>query len=233
MKRAAVIIATLVFITASFVGAGAQTRRKKPRPLATPVPTLADAQIISQAGDQSDPNQAQPQPTDPQKKPSVTSTRLTDLDGRVKKLENGGTPTDPDAKQKRLLLNLDILNRAELRADNLRKQVFEMIDKQNAIEKRLDDIAYAIQPEVIERELQMAGSMHPEDVRENRRKQLAAEQANQQALLSQVQTTRASLEASLAKADDMVEKLRTKLEKDINDSFLNDEPTPDKPSSPE
>ena len=226
MKRAAVVIATLVFVTASFVGAGAQTRHKKPRPMATPVPTLADAQIISQAGDNPDPNQVQP--TDTPKKPSATSTRLSDLDGRVKKLENGGAPTDPDAKQKRMLLNLQILNGAEQRADNLRKQVFEMIDKQNAIEKRLDDIAYQIQPEVIERELQMAGSMHPEDVRENRRKQLAADQANQQALLSQVQTTRASLEASLAKADDMVEKLRAKLEKDINESFLKDD-EPEKP----
>jgi hypothetical protein len=103
-----------------------------------------------------------------------------------------------------------------------------MIDKENAVQKRLDDIAYQIQPEVIERELQMTGSMHPEEVRGGRRKQLASEQSNQQALLSQIQTTRASLEASLAKADDMVEKLRAKLEKDINESFLNDE-QPEKP----
>jgi hypothetical protein len=229
MKRAAVIIAAIMFLTASFIGADAQTRRRKPRPLATPVPTLTDAQIISQAGDNPDPDQVQPQPTETPKKASTTSTRLSDLDGRVKRLEGGAPAADPDAKQKRMLLNLQILNGAEQRAENLRKQVFEMIDKENAVQKRLDEIAYQIQPAVIEHELQMSGSMRPEEVRENRRKQLAAEQTTQQALLTQVQATRASLEAILAKADDMVEKLRTKLEKDINESFLNDDQAPDKP----
>lgn len=104
-----------------------------------------------------------------------------------------------------------------------------MIDKENSVQKRLDEIAYQMQPEVIERELQIAGSMRPEEVRDSRRKQLASEQTNLQNLLAQVQTTRASLEASLGKADDMVEKLRAKLEKDINDSFLNDEQPPAKP----
>ena len=229
MKRAAGIITITIFLTALFIGADAQTRRKaKPKPLATPVPTLTDAEIISQAGDYQDPNQTQPQPTETPRPPSTTSLRLNNIDARLRAVENQGTAADPDAKQKSLLLNLDILNRAEQRADNLRKQVFEMIEKQNSIQKRLDEIAYQIQPEVIERELQMSGSLRPEEVRENRRKQLAAEQANLEALLSQVQGTRASLESSLAKADDMVEKLRAKLEKDIDNTFLKD----DQPENP-
>ena len=230
MRRAAVVIAGIAFLTASFVCADAQTRRKRtPRPLATPVPTLTDAQIISQASDYPDPNQAQPQPSETPKKPSATSTRLNDLDSRVQRLESGSQAADPDAKQKRMLLNLQILNGAEQRADNLRKQVFEMIDKENSIEKRLDQITTEMQPEMIERELQLAGSMHPEVVRENRRKQLLSEQSNLESLLSQVQTTRASLEASSAKADELVEKLRAKLEKDINDSFLSDDQPDKKP----
>ena len=122
---------------------------------------------------------------------------------------------------------------AEQRADNLRKQVFEMIDKENSIQKRLDELSTLMQPEMIERELQLSGSMHPEIVRENRRKQLTSEQTNLQSLLAQVQSTRATLEASSAKADELVQKLRAKLEKDINDSFLNDEPQPDKPNPSE
>ena len=231
MKRASVIIAILLLIAASFVAADAQRRSKpKPRPLATPIPTLSGAEIISQAGDYQDPNQnqGQPDPTATPKPPSATATRLNNIDARLRAVESQ-TTVDPDAKQKSLALRLDILSKAETRADNLRKQVFEMIEKENGIQKRLDEIAYLIQPEQIERELQIAGSMHPEDVRENRRKQLAAEQSNLQSLLSQVQSTRASLEASLAKADEMVTKLRAKLEKDIDDSFLNDQPTPEKP----
>ena len=229
MKKAAVIIAGIIFLTASFICANGQTRRKaKPRPLATPVPTLTDAQIISQAGDYVDPNQAQPQPSETPKKPSATATRLNDIDSRLQRLETG-TATDPDAKQKRMLLNLQILNGAEQRADNLRKQVFEMIEKENTIQKRLDEINTLLQPEMIERELQLSGSMHPEVVRDNRRKQLLSEQSNLQSLLSQVQATRATLEANSAKADELVEKLRAKLEKDINESFLNDEQRPAKP----
>ncbi|MBV9242453.1 MAG: hypothetical protein JO314_10640, partial [Acidobacteria bacterium] len=172
MKRAAVIIGSLIFISASFIVAAGQTRRHKPRPLATPVPTLTDAQIISQAGDNPDPSQAQP--TETPRPPSATQTRLNNIDARLKAVESQ-SPADPDAKQKRMLLNLQILNGAEQRADNLRKQVFEMMDKENSIQKRLDEIAYLIQPEVIERELQLAGSLRPEEVRENRRKQLASE----------------------------------------------------------
>ncbi|HTH51684.1 MAG TPA: hypothetical protein VL501_07110 [Pyrinomonadaceae bacterium] len=231
MKRAAGVMALMVLITASFVTADAQTRRKpKARPLATPVSTLTGAEIISQAGDNSDPStQVQPQPTETPRR-TTTSTRLSDLDGRVKRLEGGKSPAAEDAKERHMLLNLEILDRAEQRVDNLRKQSFDMMEKESALRKRLDEIAYEIQPEVIERVLQLGGSLRPEEVRENRRKQLAAEQVNVQAMLTQVQTTRASLDSQLAKATDMVEKLRAKLEKDIDDSFLKDEPPTDKPN---
>src|SRR5436853_4573718 len=178
MKRSSGIVIITIFLTALVVGANAQTRRHrpKPKPLATPVPTLTGAEIISQAGDNPDP-QAQPQPSETPRPPSATSMRLNNIDARLKAIETQ-TTTDPDAKQKRLLLNLDILNRAEQRADNLRKQVFDMIEKENSVKKRLDEIAYEIQPEVIERMLQLGGSLRREEVRENRRKQLASEQAN-------------------------------------------------------
>ena len=229
MKRAVSITALVLFVTASFVSA--QTHRTRPRPAATPVPTLTGAEIISQA-DLQDPNAPlatdSPRPSSSPKPPSVTTTRLNDMDARLKRVEGGTTAADPDAKQKHILLNLDILARAEQRADNIRKQVFELVEKENNLQKQLEQIAYEIQPEVIERQLQLGGSLRPEEVRENRRKQLEAEQTNTQNLLTQVQTTRASMEASLAKADDMVEKLRAKLEKDIDDTFLNEQP-PDRP----
>jgi len=232
MRRAAIIIALGLFLTACFVSAGAQTRRRRPRPAATPVPTISGAEIISQAGELQDPNAPlatdSPRPSSTPKPPSATATRLNDLDARLKRVE-GGTAADPDARQKHILLNLDILARAEQRADNIRKQVFELIEKENSLQKHLEEISYEIQPEVIERQLQLGGSLRPEEVRENRRKQLEAEQTNTQNLLTQVQSTRASLEASLAKADDMVEKLRAKLEKDIDDTFLKDGPETIKP----
>jgi flagellar biosynthesis component FlhA len=76
---------------------------------------------------------------------------------------------------------------------------------------------------MIERTLQLSGSMHPEEVRDSRRKSLAAERANLQSLLTDIQSTRANMAANVQKADELVEKLRAKLEKDIDDS-LKDEP---------
>jgi hypothetical protein len=226
MRRAAGVIALFLFTAAAFVGVDAQTRkpRPKPRPLATPVQTLTGAEIISQASESTiDPaTQVQPQPSETPRR-SATSERLNTIDARLKRLESPAA-SDPDAKQKRLETNLRILQIAEQRADNLRKQVFDLIEKQNSVQKRLDEIEYEIQPEVIERQLQLAGSLRPEEVRENRRKQLAAEQTNLQTLLTQVQGTRASLESQLAKADDLVTRLRDKIDKEIDDSFKDDQP---------
>jgi uncharacterized phage infection (PIP) family protein YhgE len=192
----------------------AQTNRRRAKPLATPPPVLSGAEIISQAGNESEP--ALTPEEKPVKPASTNAERIKRLNDRVKKLESGQTYED---RQKRLLMNLDILTRSEQRAESLRKQLFEMIEKENSITARLDQIEYDIRPESIERSLQLAGSFRPEEVRENRRKSLAAERTNLQTLLTQVQTTRSGLDASLRRAEEMVEKLRAKAEKDIDDSL--------------
>lgn len=199
--------------------ASAQTSRSKPKPLATPPPTLTGAEIISRAGQE-------PEPTpvgQPVEKPIDTDSRVRDLTDRINKLESGQRGTY-DEKQKRLLLNLDILTRAEQRTESLRKQVFELIEKENALRTRIDQIDFDIRPEMIERSLQLSGSMKPEEIRDNRRKSLAAEKANLQSLMTDVQNTRGSINTSLQRAEAMVEKLRAKLEKDIDDALLADEP---------
>jgi hypothetical protein len=190
----------------------------RPKPLATP-PIVSGAEIISRAGDLIEvPVQAATPEPEVSERPS-TGPDVRELTERVRKLE--GSRKDPyDEKQKRMLLNLDILTRAEQRAEALRKQLFEMIEKESTVKTRLEQIEYDSRPEVIERALQLAGSMRPEEVRENRRRALAAEKTNLQSLLSEIQSTRANLSGSLLRADQMVERLRLKLEKDIEDSFL-------------
>jgi hypothetical protein len=213
--------ATLV-IGVLAVSASAQAKQK-PKPLATPLPTLTGAEIISRASeDYIEPSPAEKAAEKPsEKKPVTTSAKITDLTDRIKKLESGQSAYDE--KQKRLLLNLDILTRAEQRSESLRKQLFEMIEKESALKTRLDQIEIDMRPEAIERTLQLAGSMKPEEVRENRRKSLAAERSNVQSLLNQVQSTRNVLDLSMQRADQMVEKLRTKLEKDIDNALKDDD----------
>ena len=75
---------------------------------------------------------------------------------------------------------------------------------------------------MIERALQLSGSMRPEEVRDARKKSLTLERTNLQSLLTEIQSTRANLATSVQKADELVEKLRTKLEKEIDDSLKDD-----------
>jgi hypothetical protein len=222
--RGFVRFASLAFIVgATSLGIGAQ-QKSKPKPLATPVPTLTGAEIISRAEDYQEPQRnEQPVEKAAEKRATTTSARIKELTERIKKLEETREATY-DEKQKRMLLNLDILTRAEQRSESLRKQLFEMIEKENSIKLRLDQIELDMRPEAIDRSLQLAGSLRPEEVRDTRRKTLLAEKNNLSSLLLQIQQNRTNLETSVNKADLMVEKLRAKLEKDIDESFLREEP---------
>lgn len=219
-----------MFVVCAFLAGGidAQTTRRKvktkPVPVATPTPDPNDVQVISTA-DQIDRTYLTPADV----KPAGTQTdaadaqKVKDLAARVKKLEAQRTDTYEES-QKRMLLNLDILTRSEQRSESLRKELFEMMEKENSIKTRLDQIEYDMTPEMINRSAAFAGSMKPEEVREMRRKSLDSERQNLQTLLDEIQRTKANLTASLERSDQLVEKLRSKLEKDIDSTFLNEQP---------
>lgn len=215
------LILLLIAISVTFlaVGTDAQTTRRKnrPKPLATPIPVYSGAEIISRSGEYTAPEDE----TEPVETPAADVTALPKAGSeRTKKPLR---KIDYDEKQKRMLLNLDILTRAEQRSESLRKQLFDMIEKENTVKSRLDQIETDIRPESIERSLQLSGSMKPEEVRNNRRRSLEAERNNLQLLLTEIQTTKSNHTNSLSRSDTMVDRLRAKLEKDINDSFLNDD----------
>jgi hypothetical protein len=210
---AALMMIALVF------GISAQAKKPKPKPLATP-PVLTDAEIISQANTTEVPEE---RPAAPVKLPSSNSAKINNLNERLSKLEQ--EKKQPyDERQRGVLLNLDILTRAEQRSEALRKQLFDMIEKENTIQGRLDQIDIDIRPENIDRvTVQLGGSLRPEEVRDNRRKSLETERRNLQSMLTQLQSTHASVESALTRSDQLVEKLRTKLEKDIDDSITQDQ----------
>lgn len=218
-----VILSAFVLFAA---GADAQSTRKKPaaRPTPTATPPAGDAEVIKRADDPEtqmvfvDPQSVQK--TDPQPQDD-SAQKIKELNARIKKLEASRT-NEYDEKQKRLMLNLDILTRAEQRAEGLRKQLFDMIEKENTIKSRIDQIETDSRPEIINRAATYSGSMKPEEVREMRKKSLDAEKQNLQSLLTEVQSTRFNLASNVQRADAMVEKLRTKLEKEIDDALSDD-----------
>lgn len=209
------------------ISAAAQGTQPKasPRPLATPPPpVVTGAEIISRAGDLVEtPPQNPAAGIEPREKGDAdTNVTVRELTERINRLE--ANRKDPyDEKQKRMLLNLDILTRAEQRAESLRKQHFEMIEKESAIKTRLEQLEYESRPEVIERTLQLSGSLRPEEVRDSRRRSITAERTNLQLLLTEIQSARSNLADNVQRADLMVERLRLKLERDIENSFLKDD----------
>ena len=235
-KFSAAILAALTVVVLCAASSNAQTKRrpklhKKPTHPAAVAPIYApngDAIIVSRAADYQTENKPpepiliEPTETPAAETPETSDQQITQLKDRIKSLE-AKPANEYDQKQKRLLLNLDILTRAETRAESLRKQLFDLVEKESDIKLKLDRIENDSRSENIDRAVAFAGTLRPEELRDMRAKNLESEKQSLQTLLTNIQETKTNLETNVQRADQLVEKLRTKLEKDINDS-LTEEP---------
>jgi len=219
-------LTALLSVSLLAVDGNSQTNRRKPTAKATPVKTplpSSEPAVISRADDYPvvviEPL---PQNTD-QDQTTPADATIEELRLRLLQLEAKSNKKDPDEKQRRLSMNLDILTKSEQRADNLRKQLFDMIEKESSIRTRIDQIDNDMRPESLERSLAIVGSLRPEQLREQKRRSLELEKANLQTLLIEVQKNRNNLELNLQRADALVEKLRAKIEKEIDDALTEDD----------
>jgi chromosome segregation ATPase len=248
MKRFFLVLVVMALTAAAFAVDGfAQTKRKKqsgsqPR-RAIPVSTQqiieqTEPEIITQSQQiPSSDEQQQPSPVNDSQQLSDAATigatsesfqekidqfnaRIKEMNSRLGSLESSRRG-ELDEKQRKLLLNLEILSRAEQRAETLREKLFSLTEKENSLKSDLEQIEYESQDEVLNRGIAVMGSMRPEELREQRRRSLQNKKTNMNNLLQQIQTTKRALEDNVVKADQLVEKLRVKLETDI-DNALND-----------
>jgi uncharacterized protein involved in exopolysaccharide biosynthesis len=90
---------------------------------------------------------------------------------------------------------------AAQRADDLRGQLLDAQAKEAALEARLRQLDEALKPENIERSLAGIGSTRPEELREQRRRQLTIERDGVRAQLRLVATSRERLEAAIRSAE--------------------------------
>src|SRR5215510_9708452 len=81
--------------------------------------------------------------------------------------------------------------------DNLRQQLGEINDREAANKMRLDELEYDLKPENIERYFNGYGSTRPEELRENRRKQLQTEKDRLLSQQTELATRRSSLESAI------------------------------------
>ncbi len=136
--------------------------------------------------------------------------RLRELSEKI-----SGTDTNPsgspNSKDNRLALNLDILTRAEQRAEVLRKLLLELIEKETGLRSRLVQIEEDLRPENIERATALVGSTRSAELRDVRRRVLENERKGYDSLLNQTAQSRLRLEDDVKQADALVAKLRQRL----------------------
>src|SRR5262249_35108001 len=136
-RATSLILAAILIVFVVAAATSAQTKKKKKHTAArkstaartTVQPSSSDARVVSLADQYQD---SSSQIIDPSAVPTASSApvsddtakKLRDIQTRVKKLETS-KPEDANEKQRRLLTNLDILTKAEQRAEDLRKQKFE------------------------------------------------------------------------------------------------------------
>lgn len=90
---------------------------------------------------------------------------------------------------------------AQERAASLRQQLAEVQAKQTEFQTRLQQLEEDLEPENIEKELAGIGSTRPEEIREQRRRQLEIERKSVQTRLDQLAASRTRLETAIVQAD--------------------------------
>ena len=124
-------------------------------------------------------------------------------------------PKQPDAsnpKQSRLTNSLNLLSLAEQRAELLRRQLLEMLEKEMFYKNRLVQIDESSRPESIDRTLALVGTTtSTTDLRDTRRRVLDNERNGVLSLLNQTSQSRIRLEDDVKQADALVARLRQRL----------------------
>ena len=91
-------------------------------------------------------------------------------------------------------------NDAAQNLDRLRAQLSEVQDKEAELKHRVEQLDFDLKPENIERATSGYGSVHPEDLREQRRRQLQSEKDRVLAQLDQLASRRSRLETEVVNA---------------------------------
>src|SRR5882672_11241428 len=115
------------------------------------------------------------------------------------------------AKVKQVTTNLDLLTHVEERAEVLRKQLIELIEKETAYRSRMTQFDEDLRPENIDRSMAGIGGTRTAEMRDTRRRVLENDRRGIENLLSVTTQSRLRLDEDVRQADQLVTKLRLKL----------------------
>ena len=112
---------------------------------------------------------------------------------------------------KKVTTNLDLLTHAEERAEVLRKQLIELIEKETAYKSRMTQFDEDLRPENIERSMAAMGGTRTAELRDQRRRVLENDKRGVENILNITVQSRIRLEEDVRQADLLVSKLRQRL----------------------
>jgi hypothetical protein len=138
------------------------------------------------------------------------NTRLREISEKVLASDSNQSGS-ANGKQNGIAVNLDLLTRAEQRAELMRKELIELIEKETSFKSRLVQIDEDMRPESIERAMSLNGSTRTAELRDVRRRVLETERRGIENLLNQTSQSRIRLEEDVKQADSMVFRLRQRL----------------------
>ena len=118
------------------------------------------------------------------------------------------------AELERRLKNQSIRDRMmqeEQRAERLEEQLFSIAKEEADLQRQLEEVNEQLRPENID-QLQIMGSLRPEQVRESTRRRLTNQQNQIQAQLQLLQQNRARLQSSVSVTDMLIQNLRMQMQ---------------------
>ena len=173
------------------------------------------------------PSQAQEQPSSPPQNPNSTDAVANEiallrksvqtLNARLLEISNKVLASDANPsgsandKKNPISVSLALLAQAEQRAEILRKQLFELIEKETALKSRLVQIDEDMRPESIERALNPYGTTRTAELRDARRRVLENDRKGFESLLNLTTQSRLRLEDDVKQADFLVLRIRQRI----------------------
>lgn len=153
--------------------------------------------------------------TDPISNISLEMTRVSrdvsaltkTLKSFVDKFEKVGGITFNE-KQQKLILGMELLQRAEARLAVLQKSQIELTEKLNETRAKLAQNEIDLRPRNIDRSFAMEGTTELQELRENKRERLQTERTNLTTLSQQIQSNLGETNEAVRDAQGLVNRLR-------------------------
>ena len=105
----------------------------------------------------------------------------------------------------------DRMTQEEQRAENLEEQLFLIAKEEANLQTQLEEVNEQLRPENIQ-QLQVLGSLRPEEVRESTRRNLTNRQLRIQAQLQLLEQSRGRINSSISVTDMLIQNLRSQMQ---------------------